>query len=108
MPSVIRAGKANMFLSDVFTHSFVNATGVAVELHQCDGSVGAAIGAGIGLGAFSENDLATGNKTIVVIEPTHTDQYDELYYEWKQVLDQLLKTKSLNSQAQPIESISLK
>ena len=28
-PSVIRAGKSNLFLSDVFTESFVNATNIA-------------------------------------------------------------------------------
>ena len=42
-PQVIKAGHANMFLSDVFTQSFVNATGVPVELYNCDGSVGAAL-----------------------------------------------------------------
>ena len=30
-PSVIRAGKANMFLSDVFTKAFVNVTNVAIR-----------------------------------------------------------------------------
>ncbi len=43
-PSVIRAGKANMFLSPLFTELFVNFTGVPVELYQNDGSVGAVIG----------------------------------------------------------------
>jgi xylulokinase len=33
-PSVIRAGKANMFLSDVFTKAFVNVTNVPVELYR--------------------------------------------------------------------------
>ena len=37
-PSVIRAGKANLFLSDLFTETFVNATGVPVELYKNDGS----------------------------------------------------------------------
>src|SRR5882757_6315575 len=46
-PKIIRAGKANMFLSDVFAESFVNAINVPVELYNCDGSVGAATGAGI-------------------------------------------------------------
>ncbi|HKO82129.1 MAG TPA: FGGY family carbohydrate kinase, partial [Chitinophagaceae bacterium] len=49
-PTVIRAGKANMFLSKVFTDAFVSATGVAVELYNNDGSAGAAIGAGLGAG----------------------------------------------------------
>jgi xylulokinase len=83
-PSIIRAGKANMFLSDVFTQSFVNATGVAVELHQCDGSVGAAVGAGIGAGFFTEKDLST--KALKVIDPSQQDRYDELYDNWKTVL----------------------
>ena len=30
-PTVIRAGKSNMFLSPVFTEAFVNATGVPVN-----------------------------------------------------------------------------
>ena len=42
-PKVIRAGKANMFLSDVFTDAFVNITNVPVELYENDGSVGAAL-----------------------------------------------------------------
>jgi len=47
-PQVIRAGKTNLFLSDLFADSFVNATNVPVELHQGDGSIGASLGAGIG------------------------------------------------------------
>jgi xylulokinase len=85
-PSIIRAGKANMFLSDVFTEAFVNATGVAVELHQCDGSVGAALGSGIGAGVFSEEDLST--KALKVVQPDASlkEQHNELYYKWKSVL----------------------
>ena len=52
-PKIIRAGKANMFLSDVFIEAFVNATNVPVELYENDGSVGAALGAGIGAKIFS-------------------------------------------------------
>lgn len=95
-PSIIRAGKANMFLSDVFTHSFVNATGVAVELHQCDGSVGAAVGAGIGAAVFTENDLST--KALKIVEPSQQEQYDECYHNWKSMLDlQLQKLNEKNS-----------
>jgi xylulokinase len=45
-PTVIRAGKSNLFLSELFAETFVNATGVPVELYNNDGSVGAALGAG--------------------------------------------------------------
>jgi xylulokinase len=103
-PSIIRAGKSNMFLSDVFTESFVNATGVAVELHQCDGSVGAALGAGIGAGIFSENDLSADTKALKLVEPSKQDQYDDLYNKWKTVLNtQLQKLTETNSLSQSIE-----
>ena len=47
-PTVIRAGKSNMFLSPVFTEAFVNATGVPVELYESDGSMGAAMAPALG------------------------------------------------------------
>ena len=44
-PGLIRAGKANMFSSELFIEAFVNACGVPVELYSNEGSIGAAIGA---------------------------------------------------------------
>lgn len=86
-PKVIRAGKANMFLSDVFAESFVNATNVPVELYNCDGSVGAATGAGIGAGIYTSAKEAFGNfKPVKLIEPSNAKLYDELYNKWKQGL----------------------
>ena len=86
-PSVIRAGKANMFLSDVFTNCFVNATNIPVELHDCDGSVGAAKGAGIGLGFYiSPKDAFSNAVPIDWVEPTQSKLYDELYSEWKELI----------------------
>jgi xylulokinase len=41
-PTVVRAGKANLFLSDVFTQSFANVSNTAVEFYEGDGSFGAA------------------------------------------------------------------
>jgi xylulokinase len=49
-PALIRAGKANMFSSELFIEAFVNACGVPVELYSNEGSTGAAIGAGIAAG----------------------------------------------------------
>ena len=86
-PSVIRAGKANMFLSDVFTNCFVNATNIPVELHDCDGSVGAAKGAGIGLGFYiSPKDAFSNAVPIDWVEPTQSKLYDQLYSEWKELI----------------------
>ena len=83
-PSVIKAGKANLFLSPVFTHAFVNATGVPVALYNVEGSVGAALGAGIGAGIYKEiKDAFADTKPIELIEPTETNLYDSLYENWK-------------------------
>ncbi len=93
-PSVIRAGRANMFLSDVFATSFVNATGVPVELYNCDGSVGAAIGAGMGAGIYANAKEAFKNfKVLKTIEPADAGLYNELYSNWKQSLEKMLSEK---------------
>lgn len=87
-PAIIRAGKANMFLSDVFTRSFVNVTGVPVELYQTDGSVGAALGAGVGARIFAgPQEAFSGRKPLRMVEPAQTPVYDDLYQQWKMVLE---------------------
>jgi xylulokinase len=87
-PNIIRAGKANMFLSNVFAQSFVNATGVAVELYQTDGSVGAALGAGVGARVFSDASAAFVNrKPLQLIEPANQRTYNLLYQQWKSLLE---------------------
>ncbi len=84
---VIRAGKANMFLSSVFTASFVNATGVPVELYHCDGSVGAALGAGIGIKYFENSSEAFQKQKILdTAYPDQNNLYNELYCQWKTLL----------------------
>jgi len=87
-PQLIRAGKANMFMSDVFRNAFVNATGVPVELYESDGSVGAALGAGIGAGYFKQASEAFSRREVLdIIVPDKIDLYNELYIRWKAVLD---------------------
>ena len=90
-PTVIRAGKANLFLSDLFAETFVNVTGVPVELYNNDGSVGAALGAGIGAGIFtSPAEAFKGMEKIQVIEPNAKNNIEEVYLEWKILLDKQL------------------
>lgn len=92
-PQLIRAGKANMFLSDVFRNAFVNATGVPVELYESDGSVGAALGAGIGVGFFKRSSEAFHKREVLdTIIPDKADLYNELYQRWKAILDQHLES----------------
>ncbi|MEO5681516.1 MAG: FGGY family carbohydrate kinase [Chitinophagaceae bacterium] len=86
-PQVIRAGRANLFLSNVFAKAFVDATNTPVELYDCDGSAGAAIGAGIGVGAYASAKEAFSNtKPLQLIEPTAAKTYDGFYQEWKEIL----------------------
>lgn len=92
-PTIIRAGKANLFLSDVFTSSFVNSTGVAVEFYDGDGSYGAAIGAGIGAAIYkSPADAYNNKKATGCIEPEQNNSIEELYQEWKAFLQEKLYT----------------
>lgn len=87
-PSVIRAGKANLFLSSVFAEAFVNVTNVPVELYNCDGSVGAALGAGIGANIFaSEKEAFANMQALQLIEPTNVAAYNDVYNNWKNALD---------------------
>jgi len=88
---VIKAGKANLFLSDLFTHSFVNVTDTVVELYDHDGSAGAAMGAGVGIGYYVSPQEAVQNiKKIQVIEPSYKTQYEELYQDWNKLLTEKL------------------
>ena len=90
-PTIIRAGKANLFISEVFTQSFVNVTGVPVELYLNDGSVGAALGAGIGSEIYnSVEDAFTNAKVIALIEPRNNTM-NEVYEEWYSLLSRQME-----------------
>ena len=90
-PSIIRAGKANLFLSDVFTKAFVNSTRVPMEFYEGDGSYGAAIGAGIGAGIYNDSGEAfSKRKPIGSAEPDTQNNYEELYQNWKEFLNDKL------------------
>jgi xylulokinase len=90
-PTVIRAGKNNLFLSELFTETFVNVTGVPVELYKNDGSAGAALGAGIGANIFSSPKEAFQHfHPIQLVEPS-TQQLEPVYQEWKTLLKKHLE-----------------
>lgn len=52
----IHAGKANMFLSDVFRTTLSEVTGAEIDLYDTDGAAGAAKGAGIGAGIYKDRN----------------------------------------------------
>ena len=80
----IHAGHANMFLSPIFRDTLAGVTGAVIELHDTDGSVGAAKGAGIGAGIYKDNAEAFATlEKLAVIEPADTAEYAEAYEIWK-------------------------
>lgn len=98
---VIRAGMANMFLSDVFTEAFVNTTRTAVELYDTNGAEGAARGAAWAAGFYSSREDAFRRlKKIRTLEPQPglTGVYEEIYDRWQEQLirlsSQVLSPKS--------------
>ncbi len=91
-PAVIKAGHANLFLSSVFQQSFAGVTNVPVQLFDNDGSVGAALGAGLGFSAFAGREEAfAGLEQHGLVEPSNTTLYDDLYAQWKESLENKLK-----------------
>jgi xylulokinase len=96
---VIRVSKTNLFLSDLFTRSFANVNNVAIEFYDGDGSFGAAIGAGIGAGIYKDAEAASKKrKPVGMVKPEAVKQYDELYGQWKELLNnQLAKTSKADT-----------
>ncbi len=91
-PSVIRAGKANMFLSPIFRDTFAAISGATIELYNTDGSQGAARGAGVGTGIYkSFGEAFSGLKKLETIYPNDAKkkQYSEAYENWKKVLEKV-------------------
>lgn len=91
--NVIRAGHANMFLSEVFREAFVNTIGAPLERYNTDGATGAALGAGIGAGIYaSPAEAFHGLEAIGVDTPDASlaEQYEGAYIKWKQQLNKML------------------
>jgi len=92
-PTVIRAGKTNMFLSKVFREILSSLTSTVITLYNTDGSIGAARGAGIGCGYYgSESEAFDGLQVTGSIEPDRalSGIYDEKYMEWLDILQDRL------------------
>ena len=92
-PKVIRAGKANMFLSPVFRETLATITGATIELYNTDGSAGAARGAGIGSKYYSSfSDAFAGLKKLETVEPDvrKRDAVENAWKEWQRNLKRFI------------------
>ncbi|MEM9418403.1 MAG: FGGY family carbohydrate kinase [Planctomycetota bacterium] len=72
---VIRAGRANLFLSPLFRQTLANIADCQIELYETDGAVGAARGAGIGAGIYASHAEAFAHlERVGGTEPNPADQ----------------------------------
>ena len=88
--STIRAGRANLFLSDVFCMTLASVSGATIELFDTDGALGAARGAGVGAGIFDSLEAAFSSlEKIGIIEPK-AGEHDEAFHRWESHLNNVL------------------
>lgn len=92
-PNVIRAGKANMFLSPIFRSTLATLCDSSIELFDTDGSLGAARGAALGAGIYSSAEECFASLTrldTVTAEASWKDALEEGYGKWKLALESKL------------------
>ncbi|WP_026475376.1 xylulokinase [Alkaliflexus imshenetskii] len=86
---VVRAGKANMFLSPLFRQTMANVLNARIELYDTDGALGAARGAALGAGIYkSAAETFATLKCLETIEPNGDKAaVNETYESWKKQLN---------------------
>ena len=95
-PNVIRAGKANMFLSPLFRSTLATLCDARIELFDTDGSLGAARGAALGAGIYKNADEAFATlERLDVIKPAASwkDALEEAYANWKAEVEKSIAEK---------------
>jgi xylulokinase len=91
-PTIIRAGIANLFQSDLFAQTVADITGATIELYNTNGAIGAARGAALGAGYYSTPSEAFSTlKVEKVVAPQSNPMLQEAYENWNRCLSQLLK-----------------
>ncbi|MCQ2174966.1 MAG: carbohydrate kinase [Bacteroidales bacterium] len=92
-PNVIRAGKANLFLSPIFRQTLATLCDARIELFDTDGSLGAARGGALGAGFYKTPEEAFANlHKLETVEPVAEwkEALDEAYETWKKELEKNL------------------
>ncbi|SHK35707.1 xylulokinase [Rhodothermus profundi] len=85
----VRAGRANLFLSPLFSRIYATVNRTVVELYDTEGAVGAARGAGVGIGLYASPEAALQDMAPVATvepEPTWEGPYQEAYQNWCDIL----------------------
>lgn len=90
---VIRAGRANMFLSPVFRTTLATLSGSSIELLNTDGSLGAARGGALGAGFYASAKEAFADLAVeqtVTPEASWKAPLEDAYATWKAELEKAL------------------
>ncbi len=93
-PDVIRAGKANMFLSPLFRSTLATLCDASIELFDTDGSLGAARGAALGAGIYKSAPEAFSTlKRLDVIKPEAAwkQPLEDAYGRWKYEVEKAVR-----------------
>ncbi len=93
-PDVIRAGKANLFLSPLFRQTLATLTGARIELFNTDGSLGAARGAALGAGFYASREEAFASlRCLEAVEPCEADReaLEKSYEAWKREVERRIR-----------------
>ncbi len=92
---VIKAGNTNMFQSNIFKETLATLSNAQIEIYNTDGSVGAALGSGIGAGTYSSPEEAFSHfQKIETIAPNKQMQSSlkASFESWKQTLEQIINS----------------
>lgn len=90
---VIRAGRANLFLSPLFRETLATLCGADIQLYDTDGSLGAARGGALGAGYYASAKEAFARLGQVGSVGPRADwkaPLDEAYGQWKEQLEKTL------------------
>lgn len=84
--SKIKAGHANMFLSDLFAQILCDLSNCEIELYNTDGAIGAARGALIGGEILSKDKAFQSLQRVKSFKPNTDSKNIANYHKWKSIL----------------------
>jgi len=93
-PKTIRVGNDNLFQSDVFSSTIATLANIKIEMINSTGAIGAAKGAGFGVGVYKSLEEAIGELDILhsyMPETNDFSQYEKAYTDWKSILEKQYK-----------------
>jgi xylulokinase len=90
--SIMRAGNDNLFQSALFSGVLQTTSGASVTIFETNGAAGAAAGAAVGLGIWTQQQWLDSLRAIPPAEfQVNTEPILQAYAEWKQLLDKILQ-----------------